>query len=129
MNKIVECKLSLLEKDKNFSVDKKGQGNYIIRATAIFHPEEYLNKVESYLNEEEYEEFILTAFKEMYNSLRDECRDKVIDSVGLWIAYEDKTLIDNAMDLSVLEAMEQYGQENIIPIVELTKMTLKIHES
>ena len=44
MKKVLECKISLMEKEKDFSVDDKGKGNYIIRTSGTFLPEEYLEQ-------------------------------------------------------------------------------------
>lgn len=126
MKKIIECKISLMEKDQNFSIDEKGKGNYIVRATGTFKPEEYLQQWSNgeELKEDEYRSFIENALMMIYDNMLERASEDKLDTVGLWITFDDEKTIDNAIDLSVMETMEQYGEEGVIPILEFAKMTL-----
>ena len=57
-----------------------------------------------------------------------EKNDKHVDSIGVWILYEDGFEIDNSMDLSVLEDLGKYGADDIKPIQEFFKMTIQEYE-
>ena len=127
MKRIVECKISLMEKEKDFSIDDKGKGNYIIRSSGIFNPENYLKgeDFEEIIEPDEYMGFIENAISLVYDNLIIESKDQVKDAVGLWITFDDGEKIDNAMDISVLEAIENYGEEGVNSILEFAKMTLQ----
>ena len=131
MKRITECKVSLLEKPGDFAIDTEGQGNYIMKTTGTFYPEKYLEqwaKGED-PSEKDYEDFIHSVFLGIYENLLEQKKDEGFDSVGIWITFEDGEKIDNAMDLSVLESFEQFGEEGVIPFLEFVKMTLQPNES
>ena len=54
-----------MEKDKSFSVNEKGKGNYIVRSTGKFLPNEYFKKwgvdIKENFDEDEYNFFIGNA--------------------------------------------------------------------
>jgi hypothetical protein len=126
MKKILECKVSLMEKDINFSIDEESKGNYIIRTSGTFNPEKVLeDRTNKFIiTEDEYKSFVETAIMTIYEDLLENSTDKKVDTVGIWITFEDGEKIDNAMDISLLEAIEDYGEEGVISILELAKMTL-----
>ena len=78
---------------------------------------------EEELNEEDYEVFILGSADVMYTELLNKNKE-TIDTVGIWITFEDETQIDNAMAISILDDIKKYGQEGINPLQELFKMTI-----
>ena len=125
MNKIIECKLALMEKEKDFSMNDKSEGNYIIRSSAMFKPEEYLEEhyPEVVPSDEEYNLLIESSVHGMYDTLVEKST-QLHETLGIWLTLEDGTVIDNAIDLSVLEAMEQYGDGAVVPVREFAKMTL-----
>jgi len=125
MKKILECKISLMEKDANFSIDKKSKGNYIVRTTGTFNPEKYIVEwgFSQEMKQKEYLDFVANALLMIYDNLVENTECK-IDSVGLWITFDDGNTIDNAMDFEVMEAIENYGGPGVIPVLEFTKMTL-----
>jgi hypothetical protein len=126
MKKILECKISLMEKDQNFSIDEKGKGNYIVRATGKFKPEEYIQQWSNgeELKPEEYKSFVENALMMIYDNMLERAGEDKLDTVGIWITFDDENIIDNAIDLSVLETMGEYGEDGLIPILEFAKMTL-----
>lgn len=123
MKKVKEFRVSLMEKDENFSISEEGKGNYIIRASGTFNTEEFFKDKEE-LSEEEYRNFMEGAIVAVYNQIPKEI---LYETIGLWITYEDDQKIENAMDLSVLETMGEMG-DNIDPIIEFAKMTLNTVE-
>lgn len=125
MKKILEFKVSLMEKDKDFSINENGKGNYIIRATGTFKPEEYLEKWSNEeIEENEYRSFVESAIMMIYDNMLVQAGEEKFDTVGLWITFNDETKVENAMDLDVLKALESYGPEDVIPVLEFAKMTL-----
>lgn len=128
MRKIKECRISLMEKGENFSIED-GKGNYILRTTGTFEPEKYLKDFAfegKHLKEKEYKDFVANAIMMIYDSIIDSGDHKgALDTVGLWVVFEDDETIDNAMDISLLESMEKYGEDGTIPILEFAKMTLQ----
>jgi len=132
MKKVIECKVSLMEKDKDFSVNKEGKGNYIVRSSGRFLPNEYFKKwgvnIKEDFDQEEYNFFIGNAITTIYGDLIAESKNK-LDSVGIWITFDDESVVENSMDISILDSIREYGQEGIIPILEFVKMTLQSDES
>ena len=130
MSKIKECKLALMEKDKDFVIGEQGEGNYIIRSSGSFEPEDYLKSIltgefEDYVpNDEEYNTLIETAVRTVYETLTEQS-ERMYDTLGIWFTFEDGTVLDNAMDLAVLETMEELGGDDIVPVIEFAKMTLQ----
>ena len=116
-----------MEKEKDFSVNDKAEGNYIVRASATFKPEEYLKEhyPDVIPSDEEYNLLIESSVHGMYDTLIEQSK-QLYETLGLWITLEDGTVIDNAMDLSVLEAIGQYSDDGVIPVREFSKMTLQL---
>ena len=125
MKKILECKISLMEKDTNFSIDEKSKGNYIIRTTGTFEPEKYIMEwaFAQDMDQDQYLEFVNNAVLMIYDNLIENTKTS-FDTVGLWITFDDGHTIDNAMDVDVMITMGEYGGEGVIPILEFAKMTL-----
>jgi hypothetical protein len=128
MKKIKEFRISLMEKDSDFSLNEENKGNYIIRTTGKFLPEEYIQKLgvetEEEFKETDYLEFIGNAMLVIYDNLMEESKDKKVDTVGVWVTFDDDKTIDSAMDISVIKALEEYHTD-IIPAMEFFKMTLQ----
>ena len=125
MRKITQCKISLMEKDTNFSIDDKGKGNYIIRSTGSFNPEEYIKThLDEELNEEEYKFLVENAITVIYDNLMEKQEGRVLDTVGVWLTFDDGEIIENAIDIPILDSMAEFGEADVIPILEFAKMTV-----
>lgn len=123
MKKVKEFRVSLMEKEKDFSIDERGRGNYIIRASGTFNVQEYL-KSKGEIDGEEERSFIESAIVAIYNQIPKKASH---ETLGLWVTYEDGKVIDNSMDISVLESMKELG-DNVDPVWEFAKMTLDAAE-
>ena len=128
MKKIKEFKMLLMEKDDKFPTKKEGKFNFIIRSSAVLEVEKYMQNHEIY-EDEEYEEFILKSSQIIYDALMEKNGEKHIDSVGVWVEFENGEQVDNSMDLSVLNDIKTYGGDNVQPIPEFFKMTVQDDES
>ena len=128
MKRVLECKVSLMEKDVDFSLDNEGKGNYIIRSSATFLPEKYIEQNPEYKeaildSDESYLDFVSQAVSLMTENLKEETKDKKIDSIGIWVTFEDDKKVESSMDLSVMETIKEFHQD-INPFLEFAKMTL-----
>ena len=115
-----------MEKEKEFSIDEESKGNYIIRTTGTFEPETYLKEMSNgeEIPVDEYKGFIESSIMMIYDSMLARAGEDKFDTVGLWITFDDGNTIDNAMDLDVLKTLEEYGEGEVIPVLEFAKMTL-----
>ena len=125
MKKIKEYRMSLMEKDFLKESKIKGKTNYIIRYSAFLEIDNYLKN--NNLTEKEREEFTIDSSKIIFEELiRTQNNGKYnVDSVGLWVRYNDQTEIDNSIELSVLDEIKKYGDKDIDPIKEFFKMTIQ----
>jgi hypothetical protein len=116
-----------MEKDTNFSIDDKGKGNYIIRSTGSFNPEDYIKTHLSgkELDKEEYKFLVENAIVVIYDNLIEKQEGKSLDTVGIWLTFDNGEVIENALDIPVLESMAEFGEKDIIPILEFAKMTVE----
>lgn len=128
MKKVKEFRVSLMEKEKDFSIDEEGRGNYIIRASGTFLPEEYLELnplVKSQVSDEEaYVDYVAQAAMLIAEELQRETEETPIDSVGIWVTFDNERKVESSMDLSVMETMKEY-HEGLNPFFEFAKMTLQ----
>lgn len=125
---IKEFKISLMEKSTDFNIDDQQKGEYIIKSTASFSPNEYLQKInKSDLSTEEYNQYILDSSELIYKNIFENNPDLIVDAIGLWFELESGDKIENAMDLNTLNLIGEYNNE-IIPIVEFVKITLGMHD-
>lgn len=120
MKKIKEFKIALLEKEKVQPKKNKGKTNFIKKSSATIKLQEIF-KLQN-IGEDDYEDTTLFIVSQSYNELNKQNKDN-IDSVGLFITFDDDTTIDNAMSLKLLEDIKTYSQEEINPIEEFFKMT------
>jgi len=129
MKKIKEFRMSLMEKDEEFPTKEKGKLNFIIRSSAVLEVEKYmrLQGVEDY-EDAEYEEFVLKSSQILYEALMKK-NNKSVDSVGVWVKFEDGLEVDNSMDISVLNDIKTYGGGDVQPVQEFFKMTIQEDES
>ena len=131
--RIKEIKLSLMEKDTDNSVPSiEGKENYIIRNSATFNVEEYIDKVvpkeetivfDDEFTVEEFNDFISEALRHIYGELLS-VSGADYDAVGIWI-NTDEGEFDNSLKLSVINDLEKYGADDVNPVFELYKMTLE----
>jgi hypothetical protein len=121
MKRIKEYKMSLMEKEGKS--DQKGKYNFVVKCSALLQ----VNKmIDDNTVDEEYDDFILESasliFEELHNQVKENGK---IESLGLWITFNDGLEIDNSIDLSVLNDIKTYGEENINPVKEFFKMTVE----
>jgi len=126
MKKIKEYRMSLMEKDVIPSKDE-GKMNYIIRSSAVLEIEKYIaeQSFEKELGTEEYEELVLNSSQIIYDALMNQKGARNIDSLGVWVTFQDGLHVDNSIDLSILEDIKKYGSEDINPVFEFFKMTVQ----
>jgi len=129
MKKIKEFKMSLMQKDditqeKNEKINKS---RFIIKCTACLNILEFLqsnNKYKEYY-ENNYDDFIFESVSIVYdNLLIHKNKETKIDSIGLWITFEDGQIIDNSISILLLDDIKTYGDKDVIPIIEFFKMTV-----
>lgn len=128
MKRIKECKVSLMEKEKNFEVDQDGRGNYVVRSSGTFLPEEYLDSnpgIRAQIEDEEsYMDYVSQAAGLIAEELRTESKDLSVDSVGIWITFDNERMVESSMDLTTLSMMAEH-HEDLDPYFEFAKMTLQ----
>jgi len=133
MNKEIEIKISLMESIKVPDLEKGGKGEYIVRSSAKYNPQEYFKNnyrdltSDEDLNGELFEKFLASSMDLVFQELKDKTKQQV-DSVGIWI-QKGPEILENSMNLEFLEAMNQYGNDDIIPIYEFYKMTLQKYDA
>ncbi len=120
MTDIKELKISLMEKQGAPDVESKGE--YILRTSATFEFNKYVEETYPGADEEDREYILKEISRLVFEDLISKTKDK-FDSVGVWIKVGDEVL-ENAIDLAVMEGIKQYGESGIVPIFELVKMTL-----
>jgi len=117
-----------MEKQDDFSIDDKGKGNYIIRTSGTFLPEEYIEQnpqlKDPLSNGDSYVEYVSQAMMLVAENLEDQSKDKKIDSVGIWVTFDDDDKVDSSMDLATMQMMKEH-HEDLDPYFEFTKMTIQ----
>lgn len=128
MKRVLECKVSLMEKEKSFSVDEEGRGNYIIRSSGTFLPEEFMEQnpqIRASLEDEEsYLDYISQSVMLISEELQSQTGETPVDSVGIWVTFEDGKKVESSMDISTMELIKESHQD-IDPFFEFAKMTLQ----
>lgn len=119
MNTIKEYSISLMLKESKVD-DKKD--SFIIKNSAKLDVEKAYETVDM-----DFVDFILESCELIFNELMEHNKNK-IDSVGVWFRLDDGQVIDNAISLSILEDIKNYGSEDVNPFKEFIKMTLNIVE-
>jgi len=129
MKKIKEFRMSLMEKDDEFPTKEKGKLNFIIRSSAVLEVEKYMRlQGVKECEDAEYEEFVLKSSQVLYEALMEK-NNKPVDSIGVWVKFEDGFEVDNSMDISVLNDIKRYGGDDVKPVQEFFKMTIQEDES
>lgn len=126
MKKIKELRVALMEKEGTKS-EEEGKENYIIRASANLEVSKVLEQHPEFIDR--HDELVLDTANVMFGDLIKMKGNDDINSVGLWITFEENKMIDNAIDIETLEKIKEYGMENIEPFKEFFKMTIEDYES
>jgi hypothetical protein len=121
MTDIKELKISLMEKRGEID-PSTGKSDYIMKTSATFKFNEYVEKTYPEADEEDREQILKEASQLIYQDLLEKTNDK-FDSVGVWIDVENQ-IFENSIDIAVMEGVKQYGEAGIVPIYELLKMSL-----
>jgi len=98
----------------------------IIKASTTFDIEKLKNQIIDL--DVSNEDLFYSSLETIYKNLIDE-NDSIVDSVGIWISFDDGTEIDNSIKMSVLDDMIKYSDGEIVPIVEFAKITFKKYEN
>jgi hypothetical protein len=126
MRKITKCKVALMEKDATVKIEEASKEAFILKSSGTFLPEEYLLKNgqerELDFSVEEYKEFIQNSIAAIYGDLISSSKNKVTDSVGIWLTFDDGNTVETSMDISTMDLIG--GSYDINPIYELAKMLL-----
>lgn len=122
MKKINRFSISLMEKS-NEPTEEKGKANYIIKTSGSLDLKQF---EEEHHIEDDYEEFVFAAGNAIYEELIVLSKDKKAkyDTVGIWITLESDRELDNAIDISTLNDIQKYGNDDVNAFVEFFKMTL-----
>ncbi|MDD5649297.1 MAG: hypothetical protein PHF86_02585 [Candidatus Nanoarchaeia archaeon] len=116
--------IALLEKAGELD---KGKTEYIQKISGSFNFRKYLK--DENIDKKSQEKILSEISQQIFNDLRNRVGEtNFYDAVGIWITIGDKVL-ENSLDLSVLENIQQFGEPGIVPIFEFIKMTLDQHES
>lgn len=110
--------------EKEDKPSEKGKDFYIIRSSANLDNIELLYK--NY-KEYKYDDFIFNISNIIFEDLL-KINNKNVDSVGIWITFEDEKIIDNAIDIETLNKIKEYGSKDVEAFKEFFKMTLEINE-
>ena len=104
----------------NSDVDENSKAEYIVKSSGTFNitPNFY-----SKLNKKKKIELTSNLVNTMYEDLLDKTNFNDIDSVGIWINYNQK-IYENAIKINVLSNMKKYGVDNVDPLYEFFKMSI-----
>jgi len=116
--KIEEIKLSLMKTDGEINLNNKTQ--YIQNASCAFKLAQNFYKD---FKQKEQDSLTEELIDSMYNELIKLSKNKLYDSVGIWIKYDNKKF-ENSIKVSTLNVMKNLGTEDITPIYEFFKMTI-----
>lgn len=124
MTDIKQIKISLMETQGEVD-PSTGKSDYILKTSATFQFNEYVEKTYTEADEEDREQILKEASQLIYKDLLEKTKDK-FDSVGVWLTIGDQ-IYDNSISISVMEGIQQYGESGVVPIYELVKMTLPVN--
>lgn len=114
LEKLQHIKMSgMILKDK---AEKLNENNYEVKTTNNLIISDL---VKESFNEDKVDELLSL----MYEDLIDKSKEYNIDSVGIWITYDDH-IFKNSIKLETLNDMTKYGAEDTIPIYEFCKLTI-----
>lgn len=124
MTDIKQIKISLMETQGEVD-PSTGKSDYILKTSATFQFNEYVEKTYTEADEEDREQILKEASQLIYKDLLEKTKDK-FDSVGVWLTIGDK-VYETSITISVMEGIQQYGESGVVPIYELVKMTLPVN--
>jgi len=127
MRKIKEFKISLMQKDDKKELTLNNKAKFIIKHSATLNIKNLIEINKEYKNyyDNDYSEFISESASLIYNDLNNVNKKHKIDSIGIWIIFENGEFIDNSIPTSVLDDIKKYSMDDSInPIKEFIKMTL-----
>ena len=117
-NKLESIKMSLMKSEGDVKKDNKA--DYIVRSTGTFEiPKEFYKN----LSEEKRIELTKELTESMYSELIKHNKNDDVDSLGLWIEYDNK-VFDNAIKLVTLSDIKEYSTEELSPVYEFLKLTI-----
>lgn len=102
----------------NNGSEKQGRKDYEINTTTNFIID---NNIRKTINNNNIHELLNL----LYDDLIKKCSD--IDHLGIWLTYDGK-IIENAININTLNDMKELGADDVDPILEFCKMTIKPHE-
>lgn len=119
--KFKSIKMSLMESTNDINENNKGE--YLIKGTSNFKiPSDFYKEIE--ISEEELTSSLLESiYEELINNINNVDIVVDVDTVGIWIEY-DGEILENAMKISTLEDIKEFGSDEIVPIYELFKLTI-----
>jgi acetate kinase len=125
MTNINEIKISLMESQGAMD-PSTGKSDYIMKTSATFKFNEYVEKTYPEADEEDREEILKQISALVFQDIVLKTKDK-FDSVGIWVTVGDQ-VFDNSIDSAVLSGIKEHGEKDIVPIYEFIKMTLSDSE-
>jgi hypothetical protein len=115
--------IALLEKAGELD---KGKTEYIQKISGSFNFRKYLKEYlkDENIDKKSQEKILSEISQQIFNDLCNRVGEtNFYDAVGIWITIGDKVL-ENSLDLSVLENIQQFGEPGIVPIFEFIKLTI-----
>lgn len=125
MTSIDQLRISLMEKDGEFKTEEgELKSSCIVKSTAVFRFNEYVSSTFPGASEEEVELILSGVSDKILHDLLEKSEHLEFNQVGIWLTINGEVL-ENSIDLSALNSIEEYGVEDTVAIYELIKMTLK----
>ena len=125
MTDIDKLRISLMEKTgEEKQEDGEIKSSCTVKATAVFRFNEYVSSTFPGASEEERETILSGVSDKILHDLIEQSEHLEYDYVGIWLTINDE-VFENSMDISALDAIQKYGQKDIIPIYEFIKMSIK----
>jgi len=123
IKKINYIKLSLMKKKSE--INKHNKCDYDLFKSCTFNiNEEFLNTYSNIDDEVLLENLLEVLYKDLLNNVE---YNESKDFLGLWFNYKNID-IDNSIALSTLSNIKKYSKDEITPIYEFFKMTIKEYE-
>jgi len=117
--KLKKIKMALMVMEGAPKLDEEKKDNYVMKVSGEFEtPEDFYDG----LLKEEAESLTSGLVNAMYAELIENIKDE--DSLGMWIDYDGKDF-ENAIKLDTLKDMEKFGADEVDPVYEFFKMTIK----
>ena len=125
MTNIELLRISLLDKEGEFKTEEgELKSSCTVKSTAVFRFNEYVSSTFPGATEEERETILSGVSDKILHDLIEKSEHLEYNHIGIWLTVNEE-VIENSMDLSALQAIEEYGVEGTVGIYEFIKMTLK----